>query len=188
MLDWLRMKSRKPIRPWGTDGPASDEFVEETLGGRIPGIHLKVAMTLIRDLSPAAQKGLQERLLTVIDASDFSYRAGEVLVRDLQTADRVFPLVAGLVAEVWGVDGKDLTDRYLRVSDTHEAWCPHCGSDANLDVTAEISVRLIRGGTSAAEARDVSHKWDDTSRCSCSCGWSGTVAQARTAHGQPQRV
>ncbi len=81
-----------------------------------------------------------------------------------------------------GADGKDVTDRYIEVSDTHGICCPTCGSDLALDVRAYVDVRLVRGGTSLAEARNNDIRWDDASACSCSCGWSGSVAEGRRRH------
>ena len=133
-------------------------------------------------MSPSAQRGLEERLGAALDPSDYTYRNGELLLRNLDSADRAFPLVSSLVDNVWGADGKDLTDRYIKVGDTHGIYCPACGSDSSLDVRAYLDVRLVRGGTSMTEARNDAISWDETSPCSCSCGWSGKVADGRRSY------
>jgi hypothetical protein len=61
--------------------------------------------------------------------------------------------------------------------------CPACKDDTQLDITANVNVRLRVNGTDADESEDGDHEWNDESACSCgSCGWSGTVAEAEAAY------
>lgn len=58
--------------------------------------------------------------------------------------------------------------------------CPSCGEDDEIDITAQISVRLFSDGTDPDASRNGDLEWDDTSTASCGCGFSGTVADFDT--------
>ena len=54
--------------------------------------------------------------------------------------------------------------------------CPQCGNNDNLDINANIWVRLTDDGTDPDLAASRDHEWDDASHIRCvSCGHSGTV-------------
>jgi Zn ribbon nucleic-acid-binding protein len=54
--------------------------------------------------------------------------------------------------------------------------CPQCGNNDNLDINANIWVRLTDDGTDADLAACRDHEWDDASHIRCvSCGHSGKV-------------
>lgn len=139
-----------------------------------------VSMTLRHDLSNAAQRGLEDKLFIVVGPGKFAYRNGELLFVDLETADTAFPLIKSIVDCAWTSSGQDITDRFLTVSDTHGMRCPACQRDTHLDVEIVIYGRLVHGGISYGDARTAESEWTDSSPCSCSCGWVGTVAEAKT--------
>jgi hypothetical protein len=54
--------------------------------------------------------------------------------------------------------------------------CPQCGKHDNLDINANIWVRLTDDGTDADLAASRDHEWNDASHIRCvSCGCSGMV-------------
>ncbi|WP_040567796.1 hypothetical protein [Magnetospirillum molischianum] len=53
--------------------------------------------------------------------------------------------------------------------------CPKCGSSGQIDICAQVWVRLTRVGTAADLSRQGNHEWNDASRATCDCGWTGRV-------------
>jgi hypothetical protein len=55
--------------------------------------------------------------------------------------------------------------------------CPKCKASSQIDVCANIWVRLCRDGTDPYEAANQDHEWTDTSAAYCeNCDHCGTVA------------
>lgn len=62
------------------------------------------------------------------------------------------------------------------VRENHGICCPKCGSDDQIDVCANVWVRLCDNGTDAYESENGDQEWDDDSPCSCNvCDYDGTV-------------
>ena len=62
--------------------------------------------------------------------------------------------------------------------------CPKCGDHEQLDVEAWVNVRLMPDmETSAEDAADQSHEWDDTYAVTCgACGHRNDVAHFKRTH------
>ena len=80
-------------------------------------------------------------------------------------------------------DSSSAGPRFLAVVDFDDCdnqygmFCPSCGHSDEIDITANVDVRLTYDGTDADESADGSHNWDDDTPCSCAnCGHSATVA------------
>lgn len=66
----------------------------------------------------------------------------------------------------------------LTVSSEHGLCCPECGRDDEIDISAEIWVRLTPDGTDADESHCGDHYWDDDSAARClACNHNGTVLE-----------
>ena len=70
-----------------------------------------------------------------------------------------------------------------------EIWgmsCPNCGDCLRIDVSANISVRLLPDGSDPYEAKNQDHEWRNDSPAFCgSCGHLGTVATFTKAGCRP---
>jgi hypothetical protein len=54
--------------------------------------------------------------------------------------------------------------------------CPECSQGDELDIVAQIWVRLFPDGSDPDEAHNTDHEWDDGSPAYCeACGWHGHV-------------
>lgn len=65
-----------------------------------------------------------------------------------------------------------------------ESWgycCPSCGSDESIDITAEMSVRLLPDHESNnTDSRNQSWDWDDSKYASCVCGYCDSLSTFNT--------
>lgn len=57
--------------------------------------------------------------------------------------------------------------------------CPRCGAAGQLDIQGRVWLRMTPDGTKADQSCIAEHDWDEKSPCSCGCGWTGIVKQAR---------
>jgi Pyruvate/2-oxoacid:ferredoxin oxidoreductase delta subunit len=63
------------------------------------------------------------------------------------------------------------------VTETWNMACPECGADDQIDIAAQIWIRLCPDGTDAAAAANGDHEWRDTDAAVChGCGHQSTVA------------
>jgi hypothetical protein len=64
--------------------------------------------------------------------------------------------------------------------------CPKCGASDEIDVCADVWVRLCPDGTDVTAAENGDHEWSDYSgaKC-CACGFGGNVSDFSKAGGQP---
>jgi hypothetical protein len=64
--------------------------------------------------------------------------------------------------------------------------CPACGASDQIDVCADVWVRLCRDGTDVTSAANGDHEWSDYSgaKC-CACGHGGNVADFQVAQQEP---
>lgn len=139
--------------------------------------HARSRMTvgLNQTLSGTQRLSLDEQLLGVLSPDRFSFGRDELHFLEARDLALVLPVVRDLVDEVWNAEGKNVTDRFLSVAGTYGMRCPDCRDDTALDVVAQVSVRLQRGGPSLEDSRDQKIRWDGSSACSCVCGWTGAV-------------
>ena len=62
------------------------------------------------------------------------------------------------------------------VRENHNICCPKCGSDDQIDVCANVWVRLCANGTDVFGSENGDQEWDDDSPCSCHvCDYYGPV-------------
>lgn len=71
-------------------------------------------------LSASSERLLERQLQSMLDFDEFRFMHGELMIRNLEVMDRAFPILEDYVEAVWTDGGKDLTDRYLKVYDTHK--------------------------------------------------------------------